>query len=1040
MLDHKYRFDNEGYKLVLKEDDGWSSAKNRVLIVVQYVPSYDLKNRELLSTKESKECLTNIIKLAERWTLRYSERHDDFKYKVFNFYAEKHFHLGTAERHNKELEFGERLVQAINKYKPTHILFCGNPCYTTVTNNPYSLYRLGWVEQLKIGSVQCLATQTFDLFWLLGDSANAQTTSRGQHSNSLGIVALHLSYLLNGKHPFNLSQVQPKPKYVSSKHDFDSLMNLMATAKYVGLDTETKNLTVTQNTIYTIQFAPDNSEYGYVLALNHPRTPWNDKQIAYFKKRLKQFFSAKEGPTLVTMNGKFDLRVIRRYLQLPIIERRVWEITAGEHLLNEDMVTWSVLELNKAHYGGLRAILATYMNDFYFKNEFTKEDRDTTGDIDPDDKAFLRYAAMDVQCLLPIMKAQVKRASYQDIKGKSYKSFFVRHMLYEMSDTVHVLSHLDEDGSYIDMKYMNKLASSTDSPFIEQLNDIKDQINSFDETKQANTELLKDKGFKSKGLFGGSTNNNWVFNLGKADHRVKLFLEVLKLKSVETTTQGEPSIGKAFVKAYKDTNQIVELYGQYQEVNKIYNSYIKSWARLLNTDLDGQYDNHLRPSYGFWGVATGRISSQNPSLQVIPQHGPSANAIKRAFIAPKGKLLVHYDYSAHEVRGWAITSGDDVLADAFRQGQKLRQQWIADPSDAVKEQMKTRGDIHIQNAHRFFGKWVTKKDPLRQAVKSTVFGVLYGKSAKTLGEDTKTGELQQLSSQLSDTYHTLLKSQGKEKQRLQKQVNELQQKIDSLKAEDRTEYAQHIVDKMFGTFKNGAKWTHDMKENAQKLGYVYSPIGRIRHLWSTILVNKENKKLISQQIRRGSNAPIQGFASELAVKSSRLVLTTFYDELPVICEMLGLEQNAWKYKLELARMVHDASYYAVPYELVIPFIHISQYCATYGIARQVEQQFGLNVNIEPEIEYELATCDGEGGGGTWDWSIPNLLTIIKSALNNAHERGELDDVEQAYATILRAWKNKQCRNYLCDKYPLLNVPRLQPVIIKAIKNEQNNGK
>lgn len=271
-----------------------------------------------------------------------------------------------------------------------------------------------------------------------------------------------------------------------------------------------------------------------------------------------------------------------------------------------------------------------------------------------------------------------------------------------------------------------------------------------------------------------------------------------------------------------------------------------------------------------------------------------------------------------------------------------------------------------------------------------------------------------------------------------KEIDNLLEKQKQLKAEDRTQYAQHIMDKLFGTFKNGAKWTHDMKANAEKLGYVYSPIGRIRHLWSTILVNKENKKLINQQIRRGSNAPIQGFASELAVKSSRLVMTTFYNELPKICELLGLEGSLWSYKLELARMVHDASYYSVPYELVIPFIHISQYCATYGVARQVEQEFGLKFNIEPEIEYELATCDSQGGG-TWDWSIPNLLTIIKSALQDAHDRGELDDVEQAYATILRAWKNKQCRNYLCDKYPLLNVPRLQPVIIKAIKNEQSNG-
>lgn len=1037
MFEKKYKFGSDGLNMVLKEDEGFANAKKRVMIVVQYMSSDDVKAHELLSNDDTMECVKNIIKLAQKWASSYGTN-EQAKYKIFNFYAERHFNLSTEDKEKKEAEFGQRLIRAIKKFKPTHILFCGNSCYSYATNNDYSFYRLGWVETFDFG-FKCLITQTFDLFWLLGDP-NSKASSVGQYSNNLGTVALHLSYLLNNKHPFSLQSVKPNPCYVDSKQKFDSMIELIKKAKYVGLDTETRNLTVTQNTIYTIQFAPDNSDKGFVLALNHPRTKWNDKQLEYFKRKLREVFSL-ENPTFITMNGKFDLRVIRQYLQIPIIKNKVWEITAGEHLLNEDMAGWAKLQLNRAHYGGLRAILCTYMNDFYFKNEFTKEDRDSSGDVKPDDPAFLRYASMDVQCLLPIVKMQIKRASYMDIKGKNYKPYFMRHVLYEMSDTVHVLSHLDEDGSYIDMPYMSKLASSTNSPFLEQLNNVKSELNQFDETKQANKELMADSGFKSKGLFGSSSSKNWIFNIGKADHRNKLFLDVLRLKPVEFTPKGEPSIGKTFIKEYKDTNLLVEVYGRYQEINKVYNSYIKSWANILNTNLDSQYDSHLRPSYGFWDVTTGRISSQKPSLQVIPQHGPSADAIKRAFIAPEGKLLIHYDYSAHEVRGWAIVSGDDDLADAFRQGQALRKQWIANPSPEIKAKIKREGDIHVQNVYRFFNRWVDKKDPLRQSVKSVVFGTLYSMSTKTLGESTKTGDLQALTSQLSEAYHKKVKcTDKKELALLNKQVDELKEKVDNLKKEDRTDYAQHIVDKMFSTFKHGAKWTHDMKDNAKKLGYVYSPLGRIRHLWSTIILNKKNTKLINQQIRRGSNAPIQGFASEIAVKAARLDLVTFYNELPVLCDMLGIEKSAWECKVENCRIVHDASYFAVPYELVLPFIHISQYCATYGIARQVEKQFGVKFNIEPEIEYEIATCDGEGGGSTWDWSIPNLLQIIKDSLESAHKAGRLDNVNSAYNTILRAWKNKKCRDYLCTKYPLLNVPNLQPVIIKAIKNEQNKDK
>ena len=42
--------------------------------------------------------------------------------------------------------------------------------------------------------------------------------------------------------------------------------------------------------------------------------------------------------------------------------------------------------------------------------------------------------------------------------------------------------------------------------------------------------------------------------------------------------------------------------------------------------------------------------------------------------------------------------------------------------DKLALTLKTKGDLHIMNVFRFFGKWVEKSDPLRDAVKSVVFG------------------------------------------------------------------------------------------------------------------------------------------------------------------------------------------------------------------------------------------------------------------------------------------------------------------------------
>lgn len=372
-----------------------------------------------------------------------------------------------------------------------------------------------------------------------------------------------------------------------------------------------------------------------------------------------------------------------------------------------------------------------------------------------------------------------------------------------------------------------------------------------------------------------------------------------------------------------------------------------------------------------------------------------------------------------------------VLGDAFREGQKLRQQWIQNPTPEVKEEMSKRGDIHIQNVYRFFGKWVTKKDPLRQAVKGVIFGTLYGMSVKTLGEDTKTAELGEIRAKINAAYKKYLATKDEKDNHV---IEELRAQLSKLQNEDRTDYAQHILDKMFSTFKAGARWSKRMAKNAEQYGYVYSPFGRIRHLMAAVLVNKKNKRLISRQIRRGSNAPIQGFASELAVKAMYLTMRTFNDEMPKLMEMLDLtDKDAYDLWPEATRIVHDASYFSVPYELVLPFLQIMQYQATYGIARLTEKEFGFKFTIEPEIEIETGVCDGEGAT-TWNWDIPALLKNLDDNLKQGVELGVVEDLDDARKKLFAPWMNKKVVKYLDEKYPLLGVS-LAKKIWKDTTNE-----
>jgi DNA polymerase-1 len=79
--------------------------------------------------------------------------------------------------------------------------------------------------------------------------------------------------------------------------------------------------------------------------------------------------------------------------------------------------------------------------------------------------------------------------------------------------------------------------------------------------------------------------------------------------------------------------------------------------------------------------------------------------IRKAFVAPKGSVILSADYSQIELRVLAHLSQDPVLVDAFRTGQ----------------------DVHVRTAMEIFGvdaKGVTPE--MRRRSKTINFGVIYG--------------------------------------------------------------------------------------------------------------------------------------------------------------------------------------------------------------------------------------------------------------------------------------------------------------------------
>lgn len=132
-------------------------------------------------------------------------------------------------------------------------------------------------------------------------------------------------------------------------------------------------------------------------------------------------------------------------------------------------------------------------------------------------------------------------------------------------------------------------------------------------------------------------------------------------------------------------------------------SRLNNFGMKLQVQLIG---DRLYPGYQIAGMVTGRFSCRNPNIQNMPRSG-----FKKCFRAPEGFLFVTGDLSQIELRVAGILSSDEVINQAYRNGEDLHR------SMAAKMSGKDPEDI-------------TKAE--RTAAKAVNFGLLFGAGAKTL--------------------------------------------------------------------------------------------------------------------------------------------------------------------------------------------------------------------------------------------------------------------------------------------------------------------
>ncbi|MEK7077686.1 MAG: DNA polymerase, partial [Patescibacteria group bacterium] len=202
------------------------------------------------------------------------------------------------------------------------------------------------------------------------------------------------------------------------------------------------------------------------------------------------------------------------------------------------------------------------------------------------------------------------------------------------------------------------------------------------------------------------------FNLNSTQELGRIIFEKLNLGGprIKKTKTGAYATAAEELEKLKDTHPIFALLLRWRELSKLQSTYVEALPRLVNLK-----DGRLHTTFKQLGAVTGRLSSENPNLQNIPTKGEYGSAIRRAFTAPEGWLILAADYSQIELRVAAALSGDEKMIKTFNIGE----------------------DIHTRTAAEIFNvaaDKVTKE--MRREAKTLNFGVLYGMGARAFAQSS----------------------------------------------------------------------------------------------------------------------------------------------------------------------------------------------------------------------------------------------------------------------------------------------------------------
>lgn len=443
------------------------------------------------------------------------------------------------------------------------------------------------------------------------------------------------------------------PGYYETVLDLSQLQAWIARIRGAGrmaLDTETDSLDPMRARLIGLSFAVEPAAAAYLpLAHDSPGVPAQlplDTALAQLRPVLEDARIAKLG-----QHGKYDLHVLRRH---GIVVRGYADDT---------MLQSFVLDSSQRHdMDSLAKRLLNYDTITYNDVTGKGSKRIAFSQVALDDAT--RYAAEDADITLRIDHALTRRLQVEPALERVYRTIEI--------PLVPVLERIEANGVLIDAEELRRQSADLGRRMLA--------------LQQQATEL-----------------SGRSFNLDSPKQLQALLFDELKLPALVKTPSGQPSTNEEALAAIADLHSLPRVILDYRSLAKLRSTYTDKLVDMVNPET-----GRVHTSYHQAGAATGRLASSEPNLQNIPIRTEDGRRIRRAFVAPPGRVLLACDYSQIELRIMAHLSEDQALLDAFASG----------------------ADIHRATAAEVFGKTIdTVSANERRAAKAINFGLMYGMSA-----------------------------------------------------------------------------------------------------------------------------------------------------------------------------------------------------------------------------------------------------------------------------------------------------------------------